>query len=417
MIFNVGSLIRIRSGFIIWLFLFGFVLKLCSHAQLTVLPLILTDYGLTSFSIGVVAAAYALGITFGKPLVGIYYHVLGDRLVCLGAGLFVAIASLILTTTRSIWLLSAARLFFGLGVAAMSVAYFSIVSARSNASQVATDLAYMSLLWPLSQAIGSPLGGFLLEHYSANFLFLFSFALASASLILVIKESTKHRGLGDPLGRNTCAAHDESPLDGQFGKDQQHSRSSHKPHAIIELNLVLFGFAGAAFGLVSLYMPILLRNISPTTNPGYYYLIVAAVNCASRLVLAPYFPGRTGSFILTALILYIITFVLLGVTETAEVCLVAAIAHGMAAGLIFPNLIARITETTDPAHNSRKIGFGMALFEAGTGLASLLFGALGGYFQAQTCLLFGIIIMHLALFIEIMYRRGSRELIQVAVPS
>lgn len=411
---SISSLIRIRSGFIVWLFLFGFVLKLCSHAQLTVLPLILIDYGLTSFSIGVVAAAYAVGITFGKYLVGIYYHVLGDRLVCLGAGLFIAFASLVLTTTRSIWLLSAARLFFGLGVAAMSVAYFSIVSARSSASHVATDLAYMSLLWPLSQAIGSPLGGFLLEHYNANLLFLSSFVLAGVSLLLVSRDSTQHEA---PRPHHLSQKdHGAGCVEDRFLMEKQHHLKSGSLFNRMEFNLLLFGFAGAAFGLVSLYMPILLRNISPTTNPGYYYLIVAAVNCASRLILAPYFPGRTALFILFSIILYIVTFMLLGLADTAEVCLVAAIAHGAAAGLIFPNLIARITETSDPSQNARKIGFGMALFEGGTGAASLLFGALGGYFQAQTCLLFGIVIMHLALFIEIAYRRGSRRSIEVAVP-
>jgi MFS family permease len=416
--FGVGSLIRVRSGFIVWLFLFGFILKLCSHAQLTVLPLILTDYGLTSFSIGVVAAAYAVGVTFGKSLVGIYYNVLGDRAVCLGAALLIALASLALTATRNIWLLSIARLVFGLGVAAMSVAYFSIVSARSTASQVATDLAYMSLLWPLSQALGSPLGGLLLEHYNANFLFLSSFLVAVASLALISRRPTQYRAppLHVPPETNPTPE-SKSQLQQHCDENDRNQCASLSVCPKVDLNLTLFGFAGAAFGLVSLYMPILLRGISPSTNPGYYYSIVAVVNCASRLLLASYFPGRTGSFILTALFMYVITFLLLSVTDTAELCLFAAITHGIAAGIIFPNLIARITETTSPTLNARKIGFGMALFEAGAGMGSLIFGALGRYFQVQTCLLFGTIIIQLGLVIEIIYRNRSRSSIQPIVSS
>lgn len=359
-----------------------FAAGLCFWAGLAgllpTLPLFIETLGGSGQQIGIVMASFAIGLLVARPYLSRLADQRGRKVVLLvGLGAIaiapfgylvvqflpraivpLSIAGVTFNLDSSIVAMMVIRAFHGLSIAAFVVAYSALVLDLAPPANRGELIGYMTLVNPIGLALGPALGGFLYEATGFTTAFLAMGLLGIVGLLLVAR-------LHEPYQPRSA---DDVPSKAFWG--QLWSGRVRTPAIILLL-------VGLAFGTLSTFVPLYVREAGLALNVGLIYTASAAASFMSRLV-----AGRAsdrygrGRFITISLLLYSVGMGIFWLAESAPMFLLAGFVQGFAGGTLIPMIAALMGDRSSPSDRGRTFGLAMVGFDVGIALAGPVFGTI-----------------------------------------
>lgn len=366
-----------------WNLLLLFAAGLCFWAGLAgllpTLPLFIGTLGGSGQQIGIVMASFAIGLLLARPSLSRLADEKGRKRVLVIGLVAIALApfgylfvqgiphitlhrnvlGLQVSLDLSILALMAIRAFHGLSIAAFVVAYSALVVDISPPANRGELIGYMSLVNPIGLALGPALGGFLYEASGFFVAFLAMGLLGIVGLVLIsqIKETY------------------QPPADLDSAEPQLFWRLLWTPR--IRIPAIILLLVGLAFGTLSTFVPLYVREAGLDLNVGLIYTASAIASFSIRLLVgrASDRYGR-GRFITISLALYTVAMLVFWTAHSAPMFLLAGLIQGGAAGTLIPMIAALMGDRSEPDERGRIFGLVMVGFDVGIALAGPIFGSI-----------------------------------------
>ncbi|MGF1515141.1 MAG: MFS transporter [Elainellaceae cyanobacterium] len=328
---------------------------------LPTLPLYIEDAGATTQQVGIVMASFAIGLLLFKSRLSKLADWHSRKLVLLIGMSAVALAPLGYLLTQSLPLLMALRAFHGISIAAFATGYGALVVDVSPPQNRGELIGYMSLVNPLGLALGPAMGGFLYGAGGYTPAFLASGGLGLLGVLCVLR-------LWEP--RRTVADASE-PKANRFWRLLGTDR--------LRVPATVLLMVGVAFGAISTFVPLYIRDTVADFNVGLFYTAAAIASFSVRLLTgrASDHHGR-GRFISLSLLLYGSAMVVLWQAEGAPAFLLGAALQGAGAGIIIPTMAALMADRSRPDERGRIFGLCMVGFDLGLAMAGPVLGSFAG---------------------------------------
>ena len=369
---------------------------------LPTLPAYLQDIGATAKQVGFIMGCFAIGLLCSRVFLGkladeglsyvirdsklnkgitnfltkFWQGIIGEliyypsrKIVILIGTLVAASAPLGYLLLDSIPELMLTRAFHGISIAAFTTGYSALVVDLSPPKQKGELIGYMSLAIPIGMAIGPMLGGFLQEYASYQILFLVSIGCGCTAFLLMcnirelesIKQKYDHLMIANESTKN-------SPVSRGFW--QLIVNPSFCVPAIIMLLI------GCLFGVLITFLPLYIRDLGLDFNTGLFYATAAIASFVMRLISGKASDryGR-GLFISSSIICYMVSMILLSITQSNNVLLLSAVIEGMGAGVLFPITLALISDRCMAQERGKAFAVCITGFDVGVALGGPVFGS------------------------------------------
>jgi MFS family permease len=359
-----------------------FAAGLCFWAGLAgllpTLPLFIETLGGSGQQIGIVMASFAVGLLVARPYLSQLADQRGRKVVLLVGLSAIAIAPfgylLVQVLPRTIIPLSLAgysftldtailamiaiRAFHGLSIAAFVVAYSALVLDLAPPANRGELLGYMTLVNPIGMALGPALGGFLYEALGFTAAFLVMGLLGIAGLLLVAR-------LHEPYQPRLTTVAAPPAFWSQLWSGR------------VRTPAIILLLVGLAFGTLSTFAPLYVREAGLGLNVGLIYTASALASFMARLGAgrASDRHGR-GRFITASLAIYSLAMGLFWLARSAPMFLLAGFIQGCAGGTLIPMIAALMGDRSSPSDRGRTFGLAMVGFDVGIALAGPIFGTI-----------------------------------------
>lgn len=346
---------------------------------LPTLPLFIATLGGSGQQIGIVMASFAIGLLATRPYLSRLADERGRKVVLLvGLGAIalapfgyllvqflpraivpLSLGSYTITLDSSILAMIGIRAFHGLSIAAFVVAYSALVLDLAPPANRGELLGYMTLVNPIGLALGPAIGGFLYEATGFTTAFLVMGVLGMVGLLLVAR-------LHEPYRPPSTA---ENAGSKEFW-GQLWSGRVRTPALILLL-------VGLAFGTLSTFVPLYVREAGLALNVGLIYTASALASFMSRLI-----AGRAsdrygrGRFITASLLIYSLGMAMFWLAHSAPMFLLAGFIQGFAGGTLIPMIAALMGDRSTASDRGRTFGLAMVGFDVGIALAGPIFGTI-----------------------------------------
>ena len=378
----------------------------CSMASLLpTLPTYVEDIGGTKQQIGTVMGAFAIGLLLFRPRLGRMVDRQSRKGVLLLGIVVAAIAPLGYLFVKSIPLLIALRAFHGISIAAFTTAYSTLVVDLSPSAKRGEVIGYMSLVQPIGVALGPAMGGLLKEQLGYPPLFFLASLLA---ILSAIGASAIREAFGAGFTNNHTTPTDNLTLPAPVGAKESKGEVVNSSFWRLLLSprwriptLVML-LIGLAFGALSTFVPLYMRETKVDLNPGWFYTAAAIASFSLRL-----FIGRAsdrygrGLFITGSLLCYTVAMFMLSSANSAVAFLLAGVIEGSGGGIFFPMMIALISDRSSPQERGRVFALCVGGFDLGMAIAGPVFGSFAqqlgyqGIFTLSTGLAFLALVIFL----------------------
>ncbi|MEM9004430.1 MAG: MFS transporter [Cyanobacteria bacterium P01_F01_bin.86] len=346
---------------------------------LPTLPLFIETLGATGSQIGVVMASFAVGLIVTRPWLSRLADERGRKcvlmigIVAIAVAPFLYLGAILLpplmwevtwgdrtfTLNGLLALMMVFRAFHGLSIAAFVVAYSALVIDISPPANRGELIGYMSLVNPIGMALGPAMGGFLLEwsdSFSVAFVVMGIAGILGVLLVSLVKET-----------------YQPAPQDTGTGSKPLFWRLLWTPR--VRIPAVILLLVGLAFGTLSTFVPLFVRETGLELNVGLIYTASAIASFTIRLLVgrASDRHGR-GRFITVSLLLYTLSMLVFWQAQTPVMFLVAGMIQGGAAGTLIPMIAALMGDRSQADERGKVFGLAMVGFDLGIALAGPLFG-------------------------------------------
>jgi MFS family permease len=339
----------------IFMMLGGLLFWACLASLLPVLPTYVKDSGASDHEVGIIMGAFAVGLLAFRTKMGQLIETRGRKAVLLLGIAVAAIAPLGYALTDSIPFLLAIRVFHGISIAAFTTSYSTLVADLSPPENRGELIGYMSLVNPIGMAIGPALGGYLAPAIGNQKFFLVCSSLAAASFLF----SSLVRAA--PLIEFHPTDKHQTPLTSWQLVSNDRFRIP---------TFTMFS-VGLAFGVLSVYLPLFVKEMHLNMNVGLFYTMAAVASFSTRI-----FAGKAsdrfgrGLFITFGLVCYLVSMVMLWFAQDVPTILAAGFVEGLGGGTLLPIVIALITDRCQPHERPRVYslcigGFDLGIFMAG----------------------------------------------------
>jgi MFS family permease len=334
---------------------------------LPTLPLYIEDVGGTTQQIGIVMGSFALGLVLCRSWLGRLADRRGRKVVLLIGMTVAAIAPLGYLFVKSIPLLMLLRAFHGISIAAFTTGYSALVVDLSPLSKRGEIIGYMSLVTPIGSAVGPAIGG--LVQAQAGYTPLFW--LASVLGVLGLFGANQ---VNEPESVNQ-SPDDEEASSKSSAAQQQFWRLLASPRLRIPALVLLL--IGVAFGALSTFIPLFIKDAKVDLNPGLFYTAAAIASFISRIIIgrASDRYGR-GIFITGSIFSYALAMLILSNAYTASAFLSGGFLEGAGAGTLLPMMIALISDRSSPQERGRVFALCITGFDVGIAIAGPVLGSL-----------------------------------------
>ena len=331
---------------------------------LSSLPTYIQDVGATTEQVGRVMGCFAVGLLCFRPWLGQIADRRGRKLVILIGTMVVAMAPIGYIFVQSIIGLAAIRIFHGISIAAFTIGYGALVVDLAPRRQRATLIGQMNLVVPLGMGFGPAFGGFLVASNGYQLLFIVSASCGVLSLILASKLGKITQYITNTHNKTIA----KKPLR-SFWELAQDS-------ALITPTIV-FLIVGLVFGTLITFLPLYVRDLQLDFNVGFYYSMAAVSSFAVRLFIGQFADryGR-GLAISSSLICYLVSMALLAIADNSQLFLLSAFVEGLAGGIIFPMMLALISDRSERQEQGQVYAVCLGGFDLGMALAGPILGTL-----------------------------------------
>jgi MFS family permease len=368
------------------LFATGLLFWSSMASLLPTLPSYVEDIGGTKQQVGIVMGAFAIGLLLFRPWLGRMADRRSRKAVLLLGTVVAAIAPLGYLFVESIPLLMAIRAFHGISIAAFTTAYSTLVVDLSPIVQRGELVGYMSLVQPVGVALGPAIGGLLQAQLGYPPLFVMASGLGflsgiGAYQIVETKLITDQIDITDRL--SATPTDPSSAIKSAAAPPPQAPKPANSPFWQLLLGpslgipaLVLL-LIGLAFGALSTFVPLYIRETKVDLNAGWFYTAAAIASFSLRL-----FIGRAsdrygrGLFITGSLACYCVAMLMLSGANSAIAFLLAGLIEGAGGGTLFPMVIALISDRSLPHQRGQVFALCVGGFDLGMAIAGPVFGSL-----------------------------------------
>jgi MFS family permease len=357
------------------LFWAGFCFWTSLASLLPTLPLYIRDIGGNGHQVGFVMGAFAIGLLGSRAWVGRLADERSRKIVLLlGMGV-AAIAPIGYALFEQVWILVAFRAFHGISIAAFGTAYSALVADLSPPGQRGRMMGTMSLVQPLGVAIGPAIGGLMQAQVGYIPLFALSALLAMLGFVFTLR-------VYDPMAVKADGSQSE-PQPISPNKAQSVWQIVWSPRLRVPTIVMLL--VGLAFGLISSYVPLYMRQTVSHLNAGVFYTAAAIASFSLRMSVGKASDrlGR-GIFITFGLVCYLLAMVLLWQARSEFSFIGAGLLEGCGGGILIPMMATLMADRSHAAERGQVFSLCMAGFDLGIAIAGPVFGILateGNYGQ------------------------------------
>ena len=359
------------------------------HLLITPLPLYIKEVGGQPAQIGLVMGMFALTAVLSRPLVGRLVDTWGRKpVMMIGSAIFI-LGPLFYTLARSVSSLLLARMFHGVGIAAFTTAYSTLVADLVPPPRRGEALGLAGVAAPFSIMLAPPLGGALLPRLDFSLLFVVSAVVAALSLLVAI-----------PIREAVRAT---NPQKAPGFLDTLSERYVWVP-------CLLTLAVGLAYGSLFTFLPLfgVERGIA---NVGLFFTAYGLMTITARMPLGR-LSDRVGrmTVIVPATVLLSLALAGLKVVGGMELLIVVALLYGLGDSGSGTAMMALVVDEAPVEVRGTALGVLYASFDLGIGLGGVAMGPVAGAMgYGGMYLLLGLIALAgVAVFVGLM-GRGSPQ--------
>jgi MFS family permease len=374
-------------------FLSCFLFFFSIHLLITPLPLYIEEIGGGPADVGLAGTTFAVVALIIRPYMGRLVDTRGRKIALLIGTAIFTVGPLSYIATGSLPVFQVARMFHGIGIAAFTSAYYTLIADVTPPSRWGAALGLAGIAPSLSMIIASPLGTSLLEHTSFGFVFALAGVTGLGSLVAVLP-------IREPPHETVTPQPEHSGGTGLL--DVLRLRGVVAP-SLVTLTL------GLGYGATYSFLPLFARDRG-LGNVGFFFTIMSILTVVSRS-LGGRLSDRVGRLPVILPTLTILAFSLLGLNWTYAfgALILMAVLQGIGIGG------ARVGTETMVVDNAPADVRGTALsllyfcFDLGIGVSGLAIGAvaaLWGYGEGYL-MVGAVCILTLLLFAGVMRKAGT----------
>jgi MFS family permease len=364
---------------------------------LPTLPLYVQHVGGSPAEVGRVIGGFTLGLLLFRPRLARLADQKGRKPVLLIGIAAVALAPLGYLMTDQLVPLFGVRIFHGISVAGLTLAYSALVADLAPLPVRSEVLSYMSLTTPTGMSLGPALGSVILARWGYGPLFCTATVLGLLSFVLALQlQEPRREQYFSPQGSGEGTARPRA-TDGFWGLLR--SPAIWVPTAM----MLLIGLAfGTLMTFTALYLESEAISFSTAQGPvpltgGIFFSTAALTGFALRLFsgLAVRQLGQ-GLLMSLGMVSYGIAMALLFVAQTPEIFLLAAILEGGGFGLLIPMLAVLLANRSGAAERGRIFGLCLLGLDLGGAIAAPLFGEIANSQGYRPLFAIGAVMVFLA---------------------
>jgi MFS family permease len=363
---------------------------------LPILPTYISDLDANKQQVGIVMGAFAIGLIFSRRRLGYLVDRRGRKLVITIGTIVAATAPIGYLLAPDIPALLVARAYHGISVAAFTTAFSTLVVDLAPIKQRGEIIGYMSLTAPLGMGIGPAIGSSLQDTIGYHGLFILAAGLGTTAFLL-------NAWIREPSYQERMARQREEgeEIDRNFWELFWHP-------AFLTPTLIFF-LIGTIFGGIVAFLPLFIRENNLPITAGAFYSY-AAISSVSGRFLAGGASDRYGRglFLTGGLLCYGASMFLLVNGRSAPELILAAICEGAGGGIVFPMLLALISDRSYSNERGRVYAICIGGFDVGTALAGPLLGIFNISYRAMFGISFGLAVLATAL----LFTRSNRSIVR-----
>ncbi|MBR8831350.1 MAG: Staphylopine export protein [Chroococcopsis gigantea SAG 12.99] len=380
------------------LFITGFFFWASITTLLPTLPTYIDDLGGTKRDVGLIMGSFAIGLICSRTWLGNWADRRSRKLVILIGTVVAASAPLGYLLVPHLNLLPLVRAYHGIAIAAFTTGYSTLVVDISPREQRGEIIGYMSLIAPIGMGIGPALGSFIQESSGYEVLFITStiFGIVSFFLANLVREATV-----------------------QERQQQQEDYKSLPQRSFWALFInpaflyptLIFLLIGLLFGALITFLPLFTRENGLNFSPGFFYSYAALSSFLGRVLAggASDKYGR-GIFITGSICFYGLSMMLLSHATSSAELIIAAIFEGTGGGILFPMLIALISDRSYPNERGRVYAICIGGFDLGGAIAGPILGIIDISYKQMFLVSGYLAIVSLVLFFTLSNKSPLRSL-------
>jgi len=315
------------------------------------LPIYLARLGSSETEIGILIGSASVSSLFLRPFIGRALLKIPERDFMFGGALLFIVCSIAYIFFLPFWPFFIVRILQGVGLAFFYTSSTTFIANISPEAHRGQSLSYFFLAFNFAFAMAPIFGMFVINHFSFTLLFLVCTTLSMCALFF----STRLRKRGDnPL--ETPSVEDQSFL----------SRKALPPSIMAFFTHIIWGALTAFFPLYALQYGM--------SNPGHFFATFAIM-----LILGRTFGGRIldlyskEKVIFPCLLTYIISMIILALSKTPPMFIIAAIIWGAGNAFAFPAFVALAIDLAGPSRGPA-MGTFTAISDLGVGLGAVIMG-------------------------------------------
>lgn len=336
-------------------------------SMLPTLPLYISDLGGSSKQVGTVMACFAIGLICSRAWLSQMADDRGRKVVLMIGMSAIAIAPIGYWLFASMPMLMLFRAFHGISIAAFATAYSALVVDICPPQNRGELIGYMSLVNPLGLALGPALGGFLQDAGGYTPTFLMAASLGALGLVCTarVQESDTYTDAYKESLAQTQSKND--PASKKFWSLLTTPR--------IRIPAFVLLMVGLAFGTISTFVPLFIKETGANLNIGLFYTSAAIASFSVRIL-----TGRAsdrygrGLFISISLVFYSLAMIMLWQSNSTVTFLLSGLLQGTGAGMLIPMIAALMADRSHPDERGRMFGLCMTGFDLGIAAAGPILG-------------------------------------------
>jgi MFS family permease len=371
-------------------FLSCFLFFSSMHLLITPLPLYIEQMGGSPADVGLAGATFALVALIIRPYMGRLVDTRGRKIALLIGTAIFTIGPLSYIATGSLPVFQVARMFHGIGIAAFTSGYYTLIADVTPPSRWGAALGLAGIAPSLSMIIASPLGTGLLAHTSYTLVFALAGATGLGSLVAVLP-------IREPTHQAVTPQSEDSGSTGL--RDVLRLRGIVAP-SLVTLTL------GLSYSTIVTFLPLFARDRG-LGNVGFFFTVMSILTVVSRS-LAGSLSDRFGRLAVILPMLGILAVSLLGLNWTYAfgALMLMAVLQGIGFGGARVGLETMVVDDAPAEIRGMALSLLYFCLDLGIGVSGLAIGAvaaLWGYGEGY--LLVGVIcILTLLLFAGVMRR-------------
>jgi len=363
------------------------------HLLITPLPLYIDAMGGGPADVGLAGTTFAIMALIIRPYIGRLVDTRGRKITMLIGTAIFAIGPLSYIATSSLPAFQVARMFHGIGIAAFTSGYYTLVADVTPPSRWGAAMGLAGIAPSLSMIIATPLGTSLLAHTSFNLVFALAGLIGLASLLAVLP-------IREPAHQALSPQRAESGRTGLL--DVLRLRGVVVP-SLVTLTL------GFSYATIYSFLPLFARERG-IGNVGFFFTVMSILTIASRAI-AGNLSDRFGRLAVILPMLGILAFSLLGLnwTHGFGALILMAVLQGIGFGGARVGTETMVVDSAPADLRGTSLSLLYFCFDLGIGVSGVAIGAvaaLWGYGEGYV--LVGVLcILTLLLFAELMRKRGT----------